>query len=149
MMRSTLKWMCVSAWALQLLLTVYYSVAMPRPFVAAGVDVTADLLHRLHLMYAWIGAGLGLALIGLRLRRWWVLTTIASSLTYLVVWYMRGPMALVGVVDGYRLLWQSAFRYGLYVSFLISDFLVPGTLILALTGAFFCAFRSDPKVVER
>jgi hypothetical protein len=130
-----LKWTCVGAWSLQLLLTFYNSLVLPRPFIADGIDVTADLLHREHLLYGWIGVGLAVALIGLRLKRWWILTTVVSSLTYLVVWYLRGPMSLVGAVAGYKLLWGTATRFGFYTSFFTHDLLIPVALLAALAGA--------------
>jgi len=146
-MRRALIWICVCAWALLLFATLYDSLMLPKKFVVDGVDVTADLLHRQLLIYAWIAAGLCVALIGLRLSRWSVLTTVVSSLTYLIVWYARGPMSEVGAVEGYKLLWQTALRFHLYASFLIRDIVVPAALLSVLAGAvlqLFSGVRSRP-----
>jgi hypothetical protein len=133
-MEIAVKYLCVGAWALQLLLTAYYGMGLPKSFHIGAADVSPEVALRQQLMYGWIGIGLTLALVSLWLRKWWPLTVITSSLTYLVVWYLDGPMNLVGIVDGYLLMWRTASKFGLYVSFAIRDVAVPIALILSLVG---------------
>jgi hypothetical protein len=142
------KYLCAGAWASQLLLTTYYGIGLPKSFHIGAVDVSQEVALRQQLMYGWIGVGLALALASLWLRRWWPLTVITSSLTYLAVWYLDGPMALVGIVDGYLLMLHTAVKFGLYVSFSIRDVAVPIALMLSLVGAASRVVRSDFRQPE-
>jgi hypothetical protein len=140
-MNRMLSWLCVGAWTGLLILTIYYSIRLPGHLTVQGVNVTQDLVRRQEIMYVWIAVGLAVALIGVRLQRWGSLTAVCSSLLYLVGWYLSGPMSSVGPIDGYRLMWQTATRFGLYVPFVVRHVLVPGAFVVALAGSFLAMWR--------
>lgn len=135
-MNRKLSWLCAVTWTGLLILTIYYSIRLPSHLTVQGVNVTQDLERRQEIMYGWIAIGLALALIGLRFQRWGPLTAGCSSLLYLVGWYLSGPMSSVGPVDGYRLMWQTATRFGLYAPFVVRHVLVSGAFVVALVGSF-------------
>lgn len=124
-------WCCVFAWALILGCTIYDSIAMPDQYVVSGVDVVSDLIIRQTVFYIWIAVGLGLSVLGLWRSNWRSAATCVSALTYLLVWYWKGPMRLVGPFDGYRLLWQMATELDLYFSFFVRDVLAPVLFLVA------------------
>jgi len=134
-------WVCVSAWAGLLAFTGYYSAMLPKHYLMGNIDVVPEIVHHQHILYAWSLAGLGVALVGLKVDRWWIPATIASSLTYLVGWYIRGPMLMVGPVDGFRLMWQTAITLGTYAQFIVRDVLAPAAFVVALVGALLSLWR--------
>jgi hypothetical protein len=130
-----LKWICVFAWLLMLVLTLYSFSGSPKEFHMGGVDVSVEITHRQLVVLARTLLGLGLAVLALLAKRLWPLLLIASSLLYLTQWYFGGPMRLVGVIDGYRLLCQTSSKLDLRLDFAIRDLLVPSGMALAFVGS--------------
>ncbi len=139
-MRSA-KWLCALAWVLRLMFVIYVTIKSPEKTYFSGVDITADVNHRLVTVYVWIAAGLAVTAAGLPLRRAWDWTTITSSLIYFVVWYRSSSMRLVGVVEGYKLIWETAVRFEGYTTFTIRDLIIPLMMLIALLGALFHLLR--------
>jgi hypothetical protein len=131
----SIKWLCIVAWLLMLLLTAYYWAGLPKTFVIQQQDVSGEIWHRQSTIFIRIAIGLGLALISLPMKRWWPLAIIGSSLIYLVQWYFGGPLYRIGIVDGYHLLWQTALRFDLRSDFLVRDLVVPMAMSITTIGA--------------
>lgn len=141
-MYAGIKLLCIGAWMLELLLTVYYNIGLSKSFHIGAVDVSKEVALRQDLMYGWIAVGLSLALAALGLKKWWPIAVIASSLTYLLEWYCDGPMSSVGFYEGYRLQWQTASHFGLYLAFSVRDVIVPIVLTVSLLGGLVQISRS-------
>ena len=144
-MTRLLKWICVFAWLLMLVLALYSFSGSPKEFHMGGVDVSNEIAHRQLVVLVRTALGLGLAVTALLSKRLWPLLLIASSLLYLTQWYFGGPMRLVGVIDGYKLLWQTSSKLDLRLDFAIRDLLVPSGMALALVGsiAYLIMSRTD------
>jgi hypothetical protein len=129
--------LCLAAWGCLLALTIYESALIPNRLVLEGIDVSPELSQRQTWIYAWIASGVAIAIVGLRAKRWWTFTTVASALIFLIGWCMKGPIWTVGPVDGYRLIWESATQLDRLGPFLVRDLLVPLLQLLALVLTLF------------
>jgi hypothetical protein len=130
-------WLCIGAWGCLLALTIYESLLLPDRLVLEGIDVSPEMSQRQVWIYVWIASGLAIAIFGMRSGRWWIATIVVSALIFLVGWYLKGPMARVGPLDGYRLIWNSATQLGRFGPYLVRDLIVPLLHLLALVLALF------------
>lgn len=137
-------WLSIAAWGCLLALTIYESALIPDRLILEGIDVSPELSRRQAWIYVWIAFGAAIAIVGMRSERWWIATTIVSTLIFLVGWYLRGPMSRVGPVDGYRLIWESATHLGRLGPYLVRDLIVPLMQLLAFVLALF-GWRRERK----